>query len=54
MTRPTTAELLKYFLYLGSFGFGGPVATRGPIVKVPEPLLTAAGAVAGLVIFAVR
>ena len=24
MTRPTTAELLKYFLYLGSLGFGGP------------------------------
>lgn len=29
MTRPTTAELLKYFLYLGSLGFGGPVALVG-------------------------
>src|SRR6266850_1645019 len=27
--RPTTAELLKYFLYLGSLGFGGPVALVG-------------------------
>src|SRR5215471_11988600 len=26
VTRPTTAALLKYFLYLGSLGFGGPVA----------------------------
>ncbi len=29
MTRPTTGELLKYFLYLGSLGFGGPVALVG-------------------------
>ena len=29
MTRPTTAELLAYFLYLGSLGFGGPVALVG-------------------------
>jgi len=29
MRRPTTAELLKYFLYLGSLGFGGPVALVG-------------------------
>jgi chromate transporter len=29
MTRPTTMELLKYFLYLGSLGFGGPVALVG-------------------------
>ena len=29
MTRPTMAELLKYFLYLGSLGFGGPVALVG-------------------------
>jgi chromate transporter len=29
MTRPSTAELLKYFLYLGSLGFGGPVALVG-------------------------
>src|SRR5712691_7300598 len=29
MTRPTTVELLKYFLYLGSLGFGGPVALVG-------------------------
>jgi chromate transporter len=29
MTRPTTAELLQYFLYLGSLGFGGPVALVG-------------------------
>ena len=28
-TRPTTAELLRYFLYLGSLGFGGPVALVG-------------------------
>ncbi len=28
-TRPTMAELLKYFLYLGSLGFGGPVALIG-------------------------
>ena len=27
--RPTTADLLKYFLYLGSLGFGGPVALVG-------------------------
>ena len=29
MTRPTTGALLKYFLYLGSLGFGGPVALVG-------------------------
>jgi len=29
MTRPTTLELLKYFLYIGSLGFGGPVALVG-------------------------
>ena len=29
MDRPTTAELLRYFLYLGSLGFGGPVALVG-------------------------
>lgn len=29
MTRPGTMELLKYFLYLGSLGFGGPVALVG-------------------------
>ncbi len=29
MARPTTAALLKYFLYLGSLGFGGPVALVG-------------------------
>jgi chromate transporter len=29
MTRPTTRALLKYFLYLGSLGFGGPVALVG-------------------------
>jgi chromate transporter len=29
MTRPTTVELLSYFLYLGSLGFGGPVALVG-------------------------
>src|SRR5215470_9477580 len=29
MTRPTTTALLKYFLYLGSLGFGGPVALVG-------------------------
>jgi len=29
VTRPSTAELLKYFLYLGSLGFGGPVALVG-------------------------
>ncbi|PYM87617.1 MAG: chromate transporter [Candidatus Rokuibacteriota bacterium] len=29
MARPTTVELLKYFLYLGSLGFGGPVALVG-------------------------
>ena len=29
MSRPTTLELLKYFLYLGSLGFGGPVALIG-------------------------
>src|SRR5262247_3418254 len=27
--RPTTADLLRYFLYLGSLGFGGPVALVG-------------------------
>jgi chromate transporter len=29
MTRPTTPALVKYFLYLGSLGFGGPVALVG-------------------------
>ena len=29
MTRPTSVDLLKYFLYLGSLGFGGPVALVG-------------------------
>ena len=29
MSRPSTFELLKYFLYLGSLGFGGPVALVG-------------------------
>jgi chromate transporter len=27
--RPSTADLLRYFLYLGSLGFGGPVALVG-------------------------
>src|SRR4026208_1881658 len=29
MTRPTVTQLLKYFLYIGSLGFGGPVALVG-------------------------
>jgi chromate transporter len=29
MPRPTTLELIRYFLYLGSLGFGGPVALVG-------------------------
>ncbi len=29
MTRPSTADLLRYFVYLGSLGFGGPVALVG-------------------------
>src|SRR5437764_13566892 len=29
MARPTSIELLKYFLYVGSLGFGGPVALVG-------------------------
>jgi chromate transport protein ChrA len=29
MARPTTLELLKYFLYIGSLGFGDPVALVG-------------------------
>lgn len=29
VSRPTTAEMLRYFLYLGSLGFGGPVALVG-------------------------
>ena len=29
MPRPATGALLKYFLYLGSLGFGGPVALVG-------------------------
>lgn len=29
VTRPTTSALLRYFLYLGSLGFGGPVALVG-------------------------
>jgi chromate transporter len=29
MTRPTLRQLLGYFLYLGSLGFGGPVALVG-------------------------
>jgi chromate transporter len=29
VTRPSTAALIKYFLYLGSAGFGGPVALIG-------------------------
>ena len=29
VTRPSTAALVKYFLYLGSAGFGGPVALIG-------------------------
>jgi chromate transporter len=28
-SRPSTAALLRYFLYLGSAGFGGPVALAG-------------------------
>src|SRR5574342_294205 len=27
--RPTTAEMLRYFVYLGSLGFGRPVALVG-------------------------
>ena len=29
MQRPATRALLRYFLYLGSLGFGGPVALVG-------------------------
>jgi chromate transporter len=28
-TRASLAELVRYFLYLGTFGFGGPVALIG-------------------------
>jgi len=34
VTRPTTTELLKYFLYLGSLGFGGPVALVGGLAEL--------------------
>jgi len=70
---PSTVALLRYFLYLGSLGFGGPVAlarraiTDVPTLliavvalgilwrfKVPEPVLIAAGAAAGLLIFSIR
>jgi hypothetical protein len=64
VTRPSTAALIKYFLYLGSAGFGGPVALIGYMqrdlverrgwFKVPEPVLIGAGAAAGLIIFALR
>ena len=63
--RPSTAQLLRYFLYLGSLGFGGPVALvgymqrdlverRGWFSKVPEPVLIAAGAAVGLLIVSIR
>ena len=29
LERPSTAQLLRYFLHLGSLGFGGPVALVG-------------------------
>jgi chromate transporter len=29
VTRPSTGQLVRYFLYLGSLGFGGPVALVG-------------------------
>jgi chromate transporter len=29
LARPSTGQLLRYFLYLGSLGFGGPVALVG-------------------------
>ena len=28
-TRASLTDLVKYFLYLGTFGFGGPVALAG-------------------------
>jgi chromate transporter len=31
--RPTTAALLRYFLYLGTLGFGGPVALVGSMQR---------------------
>jgi hypothetical protein len=31
--RPSTAELLRYFLNLGSLGFGGPVALVGYVQR---------------------
>lgn len=47
-TRPTTAALLKYFLCLVIAAVA--LAVAWPF-KVPEPVLIAVGAAAGLIIF---
>jgi hypothetical protein len=59
---PTLRQLVQYFLYLGSCGFGGPVADVPTTLialgvlglvwrfRIPEPILIAGCAAAGLLI----
>ena len=50
--RASLSELVRYFLSLGTFGFGGPVALIGLAVlwrcKVPEPILVVGAGIVGL------
>ena len=39
-TRASLADLVRYFLYLGTFGFGGPVALIGFMHRIYPPALT--------------
>ena len=50
-------EFLGYFLYLGAFGFGGPIALAGYMQKDlvenkedPEPLVIVIAGVTGLLL----
>jgi chromate transport protein ChrA len=65
MTEPrTTWGLVRYFLYLGSLGFGGPAVLVGYIqrdlvesrgwFRVPEPLLIIAAGLIGIAVFWLR
>lgn len=43
----TLRDVLRYFLYLGTFGFGGPIASTAPTsVRARRPSTNAAPAIA--------
>ena len=54
-TAFTVADLLRYFVRLGTFGFGGPIALcgymqRDLVERIPEPLVIVAAGIVGLLV----